>query len=76
MENTQQEQKEMTKHEALEAMRSGEKVTHNLFTSDEWATMKGGVITTEDGVIHPNFWAYKTKPCWETGWSIFQEPNP
>jgi len=40
----------MTRQEAKQSMREGNKVTHTYFTPDEWVTMEGNEIVLEDGV--------------------------
>lgn len=45
---------EMTKQEAITAMREGKKVTHRYFSSNEWMTFDNdGKILLEDGVKCP-----------------------
>ena len=41
--------KSLTKKEAIEAMRRGEKVSHPYFGDDEYITIEGGRILTDDG---------------------------
>jgi hypothetical protein len=62
----------MTKTEAIEAMKRGEKVTHQYFTQDEWVTMKGNRIVFEDGVnMSPDeYWAYREGNGWKDEYSI------
>lgn len=67
----------MTKEEAIEKMKAGEKVTHRYFTSDEWMTMEGGKIVLEDGVrcsTH-EFWRWRTDDVWNDGYEIFNETD-
>ena len=64
----------MTKSEAIEAMKSGAKLTHTYFTPKEWVTMKGNhTIITEEGYRMSNneFWAYRTGESFENGWNIW-----
>lgn len=63
----------MTREEAIEAMQNGEKVTHRYFAKDEWATMEGHSIITEDGVriTENEFWLIRKDPAWSNEWSIF-----
>ena len=64
----------MTKQEALEAISNGCKVTHNLFTPEEY-------IAKSDDNLHyldednyklsiKNFWDNRTRDYWNEGWSI------
>jgi hypothetical protein len=65
----------MKKSEAIEAMKNGKKVTHELFTKDEWMTMDKGLIVLEDGVKRPSseFWKYRDGDAWVNGYSLFTE---
>ena len=51
----------MTKDEAIKAMQEGEKVAHNLFSPEEWMTIKDMQILFEDGCMcFPNeFWIHR-----------------
>jgi hypothetical protein len=64
----------MTKAEALAAMREGKKVTHRWFSRDEWMTMESGQIVLEDGVrcSQSFFWMNRTDASWNDGYSIFE----
>ena len=64
----------MTKAEAIQAMREGNKVTHGYFSDHEYITMRGNVIFTEKGysLWANEFWSYRTGDAWETGWSLFK----
>lgn len=64
----------MTKDEAIDAMKRGEKVTHRYFSNDEWMTIKDGKIETEDGCRSTpfNFWLDRIGPPWQNGYSIFK----
>jgi hypothetical protein len=62
----------MTKHEAIGAMRNGEKVTHPNFTGREWMKLTSLWYEFEDGVLCPpgEFWALRDSNSWQEGWSI------
>lgn len=67
----------MTKSEAIEAMKRGEKVTHTYFCSGEWMTMRGCMICMiefEDGIActERDFWSYRTDQGLESGYSIWE----
>lgn len=64
----------MNKSEAIEAMKRGQKVTHENFCSSEWMTIQGGSILFEDGVLSSfsEFWHFRKDACWEDGYSIWQ----
>lgn len=63
----------ITKAQAIELMRKGQKVTHTWFSDDEWMTIENGKILLEDGVrcsLH-EFFSYRTDKSWDSGYSIF-----
>jgi len=62
----------MTKEEAIAAMKDGKKVSHRLFTSDEWMKIKGSRYEFEDGCsCNPNeFWSRRIHASWDSNWSI------
>lgn len=64
----------MTKQEAIELMKKGEKITHDLFSPKEWMTMVGLNILLEDGVVvdESEFWKYRQQAYWNEGYSIFK----
>lgn len=69
----------MTKDQAIVAMRSGKKVTHEYFSDGEWITMSGYMIVTEEGFEHPadEFWRHRQGSTWiDGGWSIIYEQAP
>lgn len=65
----------MTKDEAIEAMKRGQKVTHEYFCRGEWMTMEGFCIVFEDGVqcSEREFWYDRTGKGWEDGYRLFEE---
>ena len=65
----------MTRFTAIQAMRSGKKVTHKYFSKGEWATQDNGQILLEDGVkcSPAEFWKYRQEEFFNDGWEIFQE---
>lgn len=64
----------MTKDEAIEAMKRGEKVTHEYFCSNEWMTIKDGQMVFEDGIYcDPKyFWLDRRGEGWQQGYSLFK----
>lgn len=64
----------MTKTKAIKKMNEGEKITHRLFSDDEWMTIDDGALLFDDGLkLNPNhFWQCRTGRTWETGYSIFK----
>lgn len=62
----------MTKQEAIEQMKKGEKVTHTYFSDNEYIYQKGCIIYSEDGVRHEEFWTLRNGLLFEDGWSIFK----
>lgn len=67
----------MTKSEAQEKMKSGHKITHDYFGSNEWMKLDddGFHYLFEDGVrVHPSqFWGIRSQSGWGDGWSLFNE---
>lgn len=65
----------MTKDEAIQLMLKGVKVTHTSFMEDEWISMEGDKILTEEGHKHvtSEFWKYRNHPNFQKGWSIWKE---
>jgi hypothetical protein len=64
----------MTKNEAIEAMKKGERVTHDFFLPNEWVTMdEDGFIRTEENYLaYPEqFWADRRGLSWNAGWSVY-----
>jgi hypothetical protein len=63
----------MTREEAKEQMRLGNKVTHEYFSPDEWISEKDGKVLTEEGYLHNTtmFWNYKTAVSFDNGWELF-----
>lgn len=66
--------KELTKQQAIEAMREGKKITHRYFSPEEYITIKDNKIVTEEGYrcSQMEFWAYRTSKEFETGWYLFE----
>ena len=72
----------MTATEILLEMYQGKKVTHSLFTDEEFIYMKGHDIYTEEGynmgTVYGEFWQTRAGPAgdpdaWATGWSLYEE---
>ncbi len=64
----------MTKAEAIQAMKSGEKVTHRFFSDSEFITMRGVMIIDEnDYKLDPTeFWRYRKSEAFNTDWEIYK----
>jgi len=68
----------MTKSEAIELMRKGEKITHTNF-EEGWMTMSGETLIFDEGTIYPNYMNWfgyrkgKGMESWKDGYSIFKE---
>ena len=71
----------MTRVEAIQAMRYGERITHTYFSPDEYLFMEEEEVSSEDGV----HWGYindprnfkctcldPTDPTFDDGWSIYK----
>lgn len=66
----------MTKEQAIEAMENGDKITHSLFTDEEFIFIKNGEIHDENGykmrMGNVDFWTDRTHECWQDGYSLFK----
>lgn len=72
------EVQEMTKEEAIKAMAAGKRVTHRLFSSDEWVRINSdGLYQFEDEVVchSSEFWKYRDHQHWNAGWFLYVENN-
>ena len=65
----------MSKQEALDALANGAKVTHRLFSENEWMIRKGNILEFEDGcqLFINEFYHIRKGPNWETGYSIISK---
>jgi len=66
----------MSKDEAIQAMRDGQKVTHRWFSPDEWVKRSDCLrYEFEDGCLctHSEFWQWRDGESWLDGWSIFND---
>lgn len=50
----------MTKQQAINAMRAGDKVTHITFLDDEYITLVHNHVVDEQGYTLPDFWKKRT----------------
>jgi len=63
----------MTREEAYNAMKYGEKITHQYFSKDEYYEMKNSSIFAEDGVNHTAvFWSEENNNFRADGWEIYK----
>jgi hypothetical protein len=64
----------MTKVEAIEKMRGGAKMTHTHFSPNEWITVVGIMVFTEDGysISIGDFFKYRSDESWAIGWSEWE----
>lgn len=61
----------MTRKEAHESMKNGNKVAHRFFSPNEFYHMVEGEIIAEDGVNHTEvFWGEEHGNFRETGWYV------
>ncbi len=65
----------MKRQEAIAAMKKGIKITHDAFSDNEWMSMKGNKIITEDDYSHSvkEFWSYRQGETWDKGYSTFNK---
>lgn len=63
----------MTKTQAKAALLQGERLTHPLFTREEYIHEKAGILLDEDGIEINGFWEYRTTdPRFNDGWEIWE----
>jgi hypothetical protein len=61
----------MTKEEAQEALKEGRKITHFLFSSEEYICKENEDLVTEDGYLCNNFFKERNNPTWDEGYEIY-----
>jgi len=64
----------MTKQDAINEMKLGFKISHRWFSDNEWMTIEGNKILTEEGYKHNmnEFWSYRTDKSWDEGYYFFE----
>lgn len=67
-----------SKEEAIEALVQGKKLTHTLFSENEWIRQPDPSVNKyecEDGVVcmASMFWHFREQPYWLKGWSVWSE---
>lgn len=67
----------MTKEQAIEAMKEGKKVRHRYFSEHEWMMMgrRGLVFENKVSCSFTEFWQRRRTTEWEVGWSIVDGPS-
>ncbi len=66
----------MTKQQAIEAMKTGEKLTHRYFSEGEWVSMKGNfTMIFEDGckIDSDTFWNDRKGEGFNNDWELFEQ---
>jgi hypothetical protein len=64
----------MTRPEAYQAMKNGERITHQYFAKDEFYELKNGKIIAEDGVNHTSVFNSTDQNNWRAdGWELFKK---
>lgn len=67
----------MTREEAYEALKEGNKITHHYFGRNEYYEMKDNSIIAEDGVNHSRVFWQQDQDNWRAdGWELYIENNP
>ena len=63
----------LTKQDAIEAMELDYKVTHRMFSDDEWIKQHGLIIFTEDNyqIRAEEFWQDRNHPNFDKDWAVF-----
>ena len=74
----------MTKNEAILQMQNGHRVTHYLFSDDEYIYMKDGHIHDENNYLLEckdskgnkiDFWTDRQDDSWNDGWIVLPDLN-
>lgn len=67
----------MTKNEAIEFSRKGNKITHRYFSNEEYLIITGLVIVDEDGnqLDWDLFWSDRKHPDWDKDWQLYNKNN-
>lgn len=63
----------MPKAKAMEALKSGAKIRHNMFLEREFVYMKENTIFDENDLPLADFWKYRASGCFDTGWHVISE---
>ena len=68
----------MNKYQAVELMKKGARLTHSLFSSEEWIEDREGKFVFEDGCSceYQDFWSDRGSSAWLLGWSLIYTPRP
>lgn len=70
--------KTLTREQAIQALLNGKRVTHNLFSYNEWMKLAyGETIVFEDGahLTIREFFHCRNEKEWSDGFSIYGEAN-
>lgn len=62
----------MTKKEAIAEINNGSKLTHRLFTPNEFIWKQNGRLMDEAGLHMHDFWYYRKGREWDKDWSVYQ----
>lgn len=67
----------LTKDQAIEAMKKGEKVTHTSFAPGEFRSIVGDKIVIQDGteIDLVEYFSHERNEAWEFGWSVFKDQD-
>lgn len=64
----------MTINQAKQALWDGHKLTHPLFTPDEFICLdENGILRDEAGLHMHNFWDYRDSLAWQRDWKVYEE---
>lgn len=78
MESYQEKTENLTREEMMLALREGKKVTHRLFSYNEWMRLSySDVLVFEDGVHLTliDFFSNRNEKEWSDGYSIYGTKN-
>lgn len=62
----------MTKKEAIQELKKGQKLTHKFFDDDAYIHLVNDEIHDEKGInINNEFWRWRTSKSWRNNWEIY-----
>ncbi len=66
----------MTINQAKTALWEGHKLTHYLFSPDEFVYLdENGILRDEQGLNMHNFWDYRDSLAWQHDWKVYEEES-
>lgn len=64
----------MNKKEAIQTVDEGQKVTHKLFSEDEYICRLNDDLCDENNLLlGEEFWNLRTHDTWDDGWELYSK---